>query len=223
MKRTNGGVGSNQYTRRNALSSTPTAPADPELLAQATPSLADQRVCGAVWGGKCQRLVDPPDYTHPGHPALAAKVDRASSPDAHPIALMVLSRNTRPDIRSAVASNPSATPDILSQLATDTDDSTRCWVAAHHSTPIPVLESLASDHKDTVRYEVARNERTPIAVLEQLLQDRSLGVSHFAANNPSVPQTTRAAWQLSRGATSNGFAVTMIQQSSPVRHTRAIR
>jgi predicted DNA-binding WGR domain protein len=134
--------------------------------------------------------------THTGLPMLEAiaKDSRAqvrsavaASPHASMALLRALAEDGDHDVRSKVARNSYSPAVLLNELAADGHADVRAFVAANRSAPTDALELLGGDRDSEVRCKVALNARTPVHVLEVLAKDSTSAVREMVAKNINAP------------------------------------
>lgn len=113
----------------------------------------------------------------------------AVSPHASVSLLMALAEDSNHDVRSKVARNPNTPAILLNKLAMDRHADVRACVAANRSAPTDALELLGGDRDNEVRRDVALNARTPLHVFEVLAKDNNSAVREVLATNIKAPAT----------------------------------
>jgi len=183
VRKTGGGVGTNQYAVRGRAKVLPTGTVDTPPVSTALVNDTDRRRCGEVWGTKCRAWVTPPRYIHGKHPIGGVReryVDRA---DADPRVLEWLSADKDLLVRSGVARNPNTRPEVLDTLAQDESVWVRSRVARNPYTSPEALDMLAQDERGWVRAEVAENPKTSPEVLRCLAEDSEYTVRVAVASH----------------------------------------
>jgi len=225
VRKTGGGVGTNQYAVRGRAKALPMGTVDTSSVSTALVSDlgTDRRRCGEVWGTKCQTWVTPPKYTHDKHPTRGARERYTCRADADPRVLEELSAdrdylvrrgvagntNTSPEVldvlakdeeglvRSGVAWNPNTSPEVLGHLAKDKDVWVRGWVAGNPSASLEMLDTLAQDKSGWVRIAVAGNPSTSPTTLRGMTRDPNATVVKTVLCNPNLPDDIKAIYTLS--------------------------
>jgi len=198
VRKTGGGVGTNQYAVKGRAKTLPTSAIDTGGVSMALVNGTDRRRCGEVWGTKCQAWVTPPTYTHGEHPTRGARDRYIRSADADPRVLEGLSADKDPLIRSGVAGNPNTSPEVLDTLAQDEGEWVRNRVAGNPNASLEMLDMLAQDESRWVRSAVARNPSTSPTTLGDMARDPDTMVAKMALCNPNTPGVIKAIYILSR-------------------------
>jgi len=144
------------------------------LLSQAAVVPAGDRCrCGELWGGQCQTVVGPPDWSHGDHPDLRLARDAAKSAGTPWPVLMYLSASANGEIRLGVLGNPACPPAVL-DVFQDGDlprnMMEREAVGGNPAAPVRALQRLSWDSAWEVRRAVVRNPSCPPMVLRRLGQ-----------------------------------------------------
>lgn len=105
----------------------------------------------------------------------------ASSPNTPVDALVELTSNESPMVRSMAAGNAALDEDTLNNLAKSSDHVVRSGVAYNSSTSVDTLVALAKDEHFLVRMMASVNANLPKNVLEELTTDSNAAVRAAAA------------------------------------------
>jgi len=192
VRKTGGGVGTNQYAVKGRAKTLPTGTVDTSSVSTALVSDlgTDRRRCGEFWGTKCQTWVTPPTYTHGKHPTKEARERYTRRADADPRVLEELSADRDYLVRSGVAGSPCTSPEVLDVLAKDEKGWVRIGVAWNPNTSPEVLDTLAQDENRWVRQGVAGNPNTSPEVLDALAQAEDMWVRIGVAGNLNASPIT---------------------------------
>lgn len=134
-------------------------PQGADLLLRALSVSVGAHRCGEMWGTDCPRIVHPPHFEHPEHPAPVQPVRRTYSTN-----LRIL--------WTKEAESPDCSPQRLRKLASCSYITVRLPVAQHPNCPVDVLAQLAGDQIWYIRQAVAKNPNTDGATLAAMLADK---------------------------------------------------
>jgi len=192
VRKTGGGVGTNQYAVRGRAKIITTDILDTPSVSTAlvNDTGTDRRRCGEVWGTNCQAWVSPPEYAHYDHPGHSAKRDYIRRADPDPIILAGLARDQVPWVRRMVAESPNISPGLLDLLSRDKDRWVRRGTAMNPNASPGLLDTLARDQEAWVRGGVAMNPKTSPGLLDTLARDEDILVRSGVAGNPYASPDT---------------------------------
>ena len=112
----------------------------------------------------------------------------AKAPNTPPEVLTALSKDSRYEIRAAVAENPSVSPEALIILSKDSDLYVRRAVSWSSNLPPEALANLSRDSSEGLRVVAAKNKNTPPEALMALSKDPDqFQIRTYLAKNPSTP------------------------------------